>query len=64
MQPKSGFLSSEFWITLCVVGLCAYVAADLSRPTTQVVASIVVALLKSGWYLVKRTQLKLPDGAP
>lgn len=63
-QPRSGFLSSEFWITLAVVGLCAYVAQDLSRPTSQVIAAIATALLKGGWYLTKRTALKMPDGAP
>lgn len=64
MQPTPGWKTSEFWITLAVVGLCAYVVADLSRPTSQVIAAIAAALLKGGWYLTKRTALKMPDGTP
>jgi hypothetical protein len=57
--PKSGFLSSEFALTLAVNVLAAYVAADRTRPTSQIISALVIAAIKSGWYVYKRTQLKM-----
>lgn len=56
---KPGWQTSEFWVTIGVAVLCAYVAADLSRPTSQVIAALAVAGIKAAWYVSRRTDLKI-----
>lgn len=61
---KPGWRTSEFWMTVAVAVLAAYVAVDLQRPTSQVIAALVVAGLKTAWYVSKRTELKLGGDGP
>jgi len=64
-QIRSGFRSTEFWITVGVAVLSAYVVVDKTRPPSQVIAALIVAGVKAAWYVSKRTDLKVSamDGA-
>ncbi len=56
---RSGYLSSEFLLTVAVNVMAAYVAVDASRSTVQVVAALAIAAIKTAYYLRKRTELKM-----
>jgi hypothetical protein len=63
-QPKPGWKTSEGWITFAVLVFLGYVALDLARPTSQIIAALAGIVLKAGWFVAKRTSLKMPEGAP
>ncbi len=55
---KPGWQTTEFWVTVAVWVLAAYIAVDLHRPTPQVIAALAAAALKAAWYVSRRTELK------
>jgi hypothetical protein len=56
---KAGWKTTEFWITVGVGVLSAYVVVDKTRPPSQVIAALIVAGVKAAWYVSKRTDIKV-----
>lgn len=56
---KSGFLTSEFAVTVLVAALGAVAMLQPGMPWYAIVAALAVPAIKAGWYVKKRTELKV-----